>query len=576
MNNRSYFENYHALETAVSQSAAGYTTKQLQKTSSIFVELFNSKEFKKNQVKVFKSSSANQPSGKLYIECKMLNGGPCASCGNLGRRGEIGSTLISNNQSAKDFMTKHGIRIDVERIVNTNCNICLTSKDEDKLLMCSKCDNGYHSYCVDIDMDDVIDKEWFCTLCENNIQNVNKGTLTAILNKVDCMQEQIFKLNKRLHDVEVVNAVAKRAHHYIDTKMGSGGTGKCKKCGMNTKTNGKSSRLSIQHVLFDIMKVVNSRTMAGKEFIRKIINESKYCTSCKNGMVATCMAPFFDTYSIYKQCMICRSRYVQGSRLSCADCHIGEFQQNHAEYKLPLHRCITLIAHSVREVMSIQTSYDMDPNCIHKHEYPVGEYGKIDFLANIKDEQGRTHMFAIEVMASKVEELTKLPHKMLAAKQNIKPFKSYFVCLDIKDGNGSEYTLLEKLEILRRWMIFAIRYGDYLPSINMWWLFATGRDTYVTSDTDYNAFYRNPLKLFNAPKAGVDWEFCTDPYMCNENDTNVFNKINAKSDHINMLFTNRIFIEGDYSKYAMYNVDSGYNSILLCKDNCEICKKLHL
>jgi hypothetical protein len=565
---RSYFSDYHMLETAVLQDIAGIKKKLFDATSSILVELFNSSAFKEGKVKVFKTYCKSKHSKniiKLFIECKMnVDNAPCELCNQ--KRTEMGSTHIRDEHTAKEFMAKHGISIDVDRILSTTCNICLTSRDDDKLLMCSKCDSGFHSYCIDVDMDDVKDKDWVCRSCQQNVVNDTKGTMLALISKVEDMQTSIFKLNKRLYDIEMVNATAKRAHLYIDSKIGTGLKGHCKKCGGGGK-------IVINHVLFDVMKVERAREMNNRDFISKFVNESKYCKTCKDSMTSICSSPFIDCYSIYSICMICRSRRTSKSNKSCTECKITNFQENHAEFKLPLHMCVDLIQHSVREVRNVTTSYSMDPNAIHKHEYSVGEYGKIDFLVNILDEEERIHMFAIEVMASKVEELTKLPHKMLAAKQKIKPYKTYIICLDIKDGDGCPYTLLEKLDILRRWMIFAIRYHMYLPSINMWWMFPYGRDAY-TIHQDYHPLYKNPLKIYHAPAGDVNWEFCTDPYMYNIHTKNPYNLINEKASKFHELFTNNVFIAGDYSRYNRYNIDMGYGSILLCKDNCEICKEL--
>ena len=46
------------------------------------------------------------------------------------------------------------------------CAVCTLEVDEDKLLICDKCDfNMCHTYCMDLDS--VPEGEWLCPWCEN-------------------------------------------------------------------------------------------------------------------------------------------------------------------------------------------------------------------------------------------------------------------------------------------------------------------------------------------------------------------------------------------------------------------------
>jgi bromodomain adjacent to zinc finger domain protein 1A len=50
--------------------------------------------------------------------------------------------------------------------LNARCRICRHKGDADKMLLCDKCDRGYHMYCLRPKLKAVPDGEWFCPDCK--------------------------------------------------------------------------------------------------------------------------------------------------------------------------------------------------------------------------------------------------------------------------------------------------------------------------------------------------------------------------------------------------------------------------
>lgn len=45
------------------------------------------------------------------------------------------------------------------------CEICAAGHCEDKIILCDRCDKGFHLFCLSPPLDDVPDGEWICPHC---------------------------------------------------------------------------------------------------------------------------------------------------------------------------------------------------------------------------------------------------------------------------------------------------------------------------------------------------------------------------------------------------------------------------
>lgn len=54
------------------------------------------------------------------------------------------------------------------------CRACLTDKDDDKIVMCDACDQGYHIYCMEPPRTSVPKGKWFCRKCDSGIQEIRR------------------------------------------------------------------------------------------------------------------------------------------------------------------------------------------------------------------------------------------------------------------------------------------------------------------------------------------------------------------------------------------------------------------
>lgn len=398
-------------------------------------------------------------------------------------------------------------------------------------------------------------------------------------------EKRIAPLLNRIDYLERNIKCAKGVVPRVEGKSG----GQCKGCGKSISDAHKRLKPSLVplalngHMIDGGAKDV--RSMSAKDFNNKFVAHNKYCKACNTniGNMVT-----FDVCNKNQTCIICRISRARNAGLHCADCNLTLLRTNHATYKKPLHNAFQTLVHTVADIKSIETSYSMDKTGVKKHEFDVEEYGSIDFLVLIETNNGMKHMFAIEVLATKIEHLPTHAHKFARARELLQAHKTYVIAFDIKE-TGNDITLGQKIDILRRWVILAIRYAEHLPNMNNWWMFPT-RNAYPMSAKEDGGsysermtdFYKTPVKIMGPPKGGSlcpikgsDWEFASDLWAVGtETATDPFKYITQ----IPGIDVNEFMFKGGFPNYGLYNVDKEIDmaKALSCTDEaCTKCAKFY-
>ena len=354
------------------------------------------------------------------------------------------------------------------------------------------------------------------------------------------------------------------------------GKGKCKGCGLsvNPRTN---KRIKPGLVPLDIMGSqddhgADPRSRSSADFA-KLINCNRYCAPC----AAKTNYTLFDCNNRNVVCMICRNQRGAAAGFICKDCDVERLRKEHATYKKPLHNAFTFLAKTVKGIKEVTTSVNMDPSNLYHGEYSVGTYGSIDFMVVIETDAGVKHMFAIEVMATKIEELPKHAHKFAKAREMIGATKTCVIAFDIKESGEYAHTLAQKIDVLRRWVIFAVRYAKHLPNMMNWWLFPT-RNAYSFRESEHMmAFYKDPVKIVGPPvvPGGTDWEFASDVFAVPTDSThNPFSYLK----NVASVDVHEFMFRGSFPNYALYNFDKETNpaAALRCtKVGCKECEAFY-
>jgi len=360
---------------------------------------------------------------------------------------------------------------------------------------------------------------------------------------------------RRLNEIEAhIKKLSKRVNMEFSAPRGSCAN-KCCHCGKSThiKKNGDIVSLSIPWVPFEILKT--DKTIKYKDFreVRQMLNAYAYCTECKDKISENhSIAPkrWFQKDQVSKQCAICRERKANNAKLTCSTCNIDGLQKEHATNK----KVFTCLLKSIVDV-----TYDV--TCIDIHEeYSTHETLAIDCVAIVTTKDGKKLLFAFEIQATKKEKFDIFSHKMLNAVKKVKPYRSFFVNFNL-NVRAATYSIAERLEILRRWVMFGILHAKRLPTLNYWECFWERSSPFAddkSSDCKHE-FLTKALRIEQAP-AGLksDWEFMVDPFSFSYNgDTKTNQQHPYKDINKNLLQTEQYIFGNSYKVDLKKCCDTG-------------------
>lgn len=86
------------------------------------------------------------------------------------------------------------------------CNICggNTEDDDDKLLLCDRCNNGFHIFCLDPPLMEIPVAQWFCLDCSLQMNNINQEQI-AKEKKEKLKKKKSKNMSFEHNDEEVFN-----------------------------------------------------------------------------------------------------------------------------------------------------------------------------------------------------------------------------------------------------------------------------------------------------------------------------------------------------------------------------------
>lgn len=461
---------------------------------------------------------------KIFYKCLKEKGKPCNTCLNIPNAKFQGAKMFRSNK-IQEF----------NKYVKTHCDDLESDEDKSKE---SEEEKDKSEEDEDKSEEEVVRKK---SKKRKKYQKFDTRIISVIEDFINPLQLRVSALEKELKRKNLAEAA--RAY---DVKSGV-----CTLCMKKTKTNSVGKKLPLKPSLIQlsIFKEANARNMSASSFKDLFVNKNRYCSDCKNECQKKYKGRWFCVANAKTACVICRSnRRTQGT-LHCSTCKVTLLQSDHATYKGPMHYAFKVLEETLDCVKEITTSFDTNPV---DGELRVGE-DSVDFVIEITTKDNVKHMYFIEIMNTKTEQVIKYSKKFQLAIEKLKPTKSYMIAFDIKNEIKS-YNLTLKIDILRRWVVFTLLYSQYIPRITNWWFFCDYRNAYPLRNlANLNEFLKNPIKISKPPKnIKSDWEFATDVYA----DFNVYEDF---EDIGNLMFNGSF--EENKAIWSLYNSDKSNHPV---------------
>lgn len=66
---------------------------------------------------------------------------------------------------------------------DTTCETCNSAADADNMLLCDRCNRGYHTSCLSPPMQSVPEGEWYCQRCDAKREDTNSKGKAPVVKK---------------------------------------------------------------------------------------------------------------------------------------------------------------------------------------------------------------------------------------------------------------------------------------------------------------------------------------------------------------------------------------------------------
>ena len=468
--------------------------------------LFESEYFKDDKFKILAAKVTSRASkdkiGKycVFVECTFNDGAACELC-TKASSSLPGCNLFVRNNFDRKFISKH---LSDDEIVDM-------AKDQDE------------------DQDAIVTPP---NAPKKRVKLL--GSRKSMSHMMEKFMIVLEPLNKRVTAIE--QSLPKKRKYMVANNLQSIATGMPGKCMVHGNSRGNYWRMNL-------LKTPTARSTPLSEMNQKVAM-NLCCKDCKTGPYIW----YLDTQNKWRHCAICRYKACSNGTPYCQECHVPSLQESHATCKDAMVRGMVLLSETVHEIKDVQT------HC----EFFVTEKHAIDFVVEITTASNKKHMYAIEILCTKKENILTFSKKFRMARNMLSPDKSYMMAFDISSSQKSESLPLQyKIDVLRRWIIFTVLYSRYLPNITNWWFFCKENAYALNGKTWLTEFYKTPIRVNKAPKNMTsDWEFQADIYSG-------FEMLEEDQEDINTFMFGGIFEEGKSNTYKLYDIRKHLQDLVL-------------
>lgn len=429
-----------------------------------------------------------------------------------------------NKHKDADAIASRNASQTTDNIADVCCEICAAGgddPDDPDMLLCDGCGRGFHYHCIDLDG---IPKgnSWYCDIACMAEHAPEKPLTAPQLLRFYTEHKKLKASHEKVTAESSANIntlqtqIARLQHDLKQRRQSLNGSGGRHMQVVNANDDDTSSKCVIckenSAAYIDLKNCKQPYKNKDPRRRKAILIYDNVLTTnmvCRNPL---CLVDTFhiDKANRFKFCIICRIQRVQSNGECCSECapHCANMATNHATDKIAFKKAMMLLQHTV---------YDINQVRFH-NEYQVSQGTAIDTVIEIDDIRNHKHVFVIEFQNTCKEDVSTLTHKYAQVCKTFNPYRSYIFCVRIGDVNiEPNYTHAQRLDIVRRWIILAIIYGDKLPLRNHWWFFwnnpTTTSGASPLKPSEYKSPFMNEAVIkINYPPEGIksDWEFATD------------------------------------------------------------------